>query len=93
MHDLNDLLQQLASHISERKGQSVTFHNGCWLSLNAEEGFYWGVTPYGVDWACNASEDAEVAIRRWIDFWNDSRNEGGALISVASSDISIKVHH
>src|SRR5690554_3239355 len=89
MHNLTDLLQQLAPNISVRKGQSVTFYNCCWLSLNAEDGFYYGASPYGVDWACSASEGAEGSIQRWIDFWNEPRDEKGALIPLPGPGPSI----
>lgn len=86
------LLQQLAPHISKSKGLSVTFHNGCWLSLQAEDGLYWGATPYGVDWACSASAGAHGAILRWIDFWNEPRDERGALLPLPSSGVPINTH-
>lgn len=74
-------LALVRDQIREETISAVTFHNGCWLALPAEDGMYWGITPYGTDWGCNAGPGAPQAISTWVQYWNDNRDEAGRLIS------------
>ncbi|MDQ2077380.1 hypothetical protein [Marinimicrobium sp. ABcell2] len=75
------VLALVLGEIRNETASVFEFHNGCWLSLPAVDGMYWGSTPYGIDWGCNAGSGAPQAICTWVQFWNDNRDEAGRLIS------------
>lgn len=65
-------------------GSHILFSNGCSLSLINEGGVYWGSTPYGLDWACNADENWVDAVMSWLNFWDHPRRENGQLLDEAT---------
>lgn len=76
---VDEVLTLVGDEIRKESTSFVEFQNGCWLSLVAEDGAYWGTTPYGTDWACNADTSAPLAIRAWVQYWNEARDESGDL--------------
>jgi hypothetical protein len=72
-YDLKSLRKQLKSLL----GQTVRFSNGCYLSLVEDAGNFWGDDPYGQCWCCGAGEHATNAIAKWLEFWNEARDEKG----------------
>lgn len=74
------VLALVLGEIRKENASEVEFHNGCRLALPAQDGAYWGTTPYGTDWCCNAGSDAPQAISTWVQYWNDNRDEAGRLI-------------
>ena len=75
--NIEDVLTALADEIYVRNEREAVLNNGCWLSLVEDDGLYWGTTPYGVDWACNAGSRLGERLCNWIVFWNTPRNEQG----------------
>jgi len=63
--------------------RSVEFSNGCWLSLEEDDGILFGNCPYNLSWACNAGESCTDAIKQWLAYWNEDRTETGSLIRAA----------
>lgn len=78
---LTSVLNELKSQINTIGSNSVTFHNGCWLSLINEDGMYAATDPYGQDKYFDA-ERALDAIPNWIAFWNTPRDERGNQIVI-----------
>lgn len=66
--------------INQSKGKEIVFSNGCSLYLIDDDGVFWGTDPYGLDWACNVSQQWVQRVINWINFWNQNRDETGALI-------------
>jgi hypothetical protein len=81
---LDKALLALSGEISTRDERQVTFFNGCSLSLLADDGVYWGTTPYGLDWCCDAGLRLGESLCRWIAYWNTPRTESGEPIAAAS---------
>ena len=65
-------------------GNTIAFWNGCWLSLVEDNGVFWGETPYGTTWACNAYQATTGCILEWLRFWDEPRDERGDLIGLTS---------
>lgn len=81
----NPILALVSDEIRLQTTSAVEFHNGCWLALPAQGNAYWGTTPYGTDWSCNADTSAPGIIASWIHFWNETRDEAGGLIHSPST--------
>lgn len=74
----NPSLRQL---LTASVGCQIRLSNGCELSLSEEGGCFLGVTPYGIDTPITFEGDWLTAILNWIEYWNDPRDETGALLS------------
>lgn len=72
--------ENLRDELAGALGRKVDFSNGCWLDLNDDNGIFWGVTPYGVDWGCNSEEGWLDTVIKWLSFWNEDRDEQGNLL-------------
>jgi len=69
----------LIEEILNSFGKSITFSNGCTLSLT--KGCIEGSTPYAGRWACN-DENCLDAILEWLGFWDAPRDESGYLMDL-----------
>jgi len=78
INTLNNSL--LRNEVSDCIDKIVCFSNGCWLDLREDNGLYWGTTPYGLDWACNANENWLTSVLTWLEFWDAPRDESGNLV-------------
>ena len=74
----------LANNIQAYLGKSIQFSNGCWVSLEDDNGVFWGVSPYNQDWGCNTNDDYIKSIMNWIKYWDEPRTETGELIKLES---------
>ena len=45
-----------------------------------DDGIFWGTDPYGLVWACYGSDNWVKSILNWLKYWDESRDETGALI-------------
>lgn len=68
----------LQQWLNENIGKQVEFANHC--SVWLEDDYVWRTTPYNVDDAINYDEGWEEAIRCWLEFWDEPRNERGDLL-------------
>jgi hypothetical protein len=68
---------QLEAYIQSKKACTVEFHNGCVIHLISDDGLYWGNSPYGVEWACNADSQHVSTIATWVRYWDIARDETG----------------
>ena len=59
--------------ILKAQGNKIQFFNGCIIWLTDDNGVFWGTDLYGLDWACNVSDNC-------VKYWDESRDETGALI-------------
>lgn len=71
---------QRQEFIKANQGNIIEFQNGCWLRLIEDNGIYWGVTPYGQDWACNADHEFLEKAMNWLNYWDENRTETGQLV-------------
>lgn len=62
-------------------GKNVKFFNGCTVCLMDDDGIFWGTDPYGLVWACYGSDNWVKSILNWFKYWDESRDETGALIN------------
>lgn len=72
----------LRNEVIASLGNIVCFSNGCWLDLRDDNGMYWGTTPYGLDWGCNANENWITSVLTWLEFWDAPRDESGNLVKL-----------
>lgn len=77
----SDIKELLAERIEARLGESVRFANGCYLSLTADQGMFWGESPYGTAWGCAAQPGFSLQVVRWLSYWDAPRTETGALVN------------
>lgn len=74
----------LAQNILTNLGNQIQFSNGCWVSLEDDNGMFWGVCPYNQDWGCNSNDDYIEPIMNWIKYWDEPRTETGEEIKLDS---------
>lgn len=67
----------LPEQLKAAMGKEIKCSNGCSLYLIDEEGLFWGVSPYGLDWACNSDDRWLESVLNWLSFWNEPRTETG----------------
>lgn len=75
---MRSVLTELQDEIASMTEREVTFSNGCWLSLVEDGGMYWGTTPYGTDWGCEAGPRLKDSVGNWLAYWNAPRSESGS---------------
>ena len=80
--ELDALSDSLREIIPQYIGKYIKFSNGCYVSLSEDVGMFWGTTPYGLDWGCNADDAFIDSITDFVSYWNDPRDERGQLIDL-----------
>lgn len=78
----SDDKENSAELIKTNLGNSVEFSNGCWLSLEDDNGILWGEFPYGQNWCCNSGDGFIESVINWIAYWDEPRTETGELVEL-----------
>lgn len=72
----------LATFVETNIGNDIQFNNGCWISLTSDNGFFWGNSPYGVEWGVDSDKNYIQAVVNWVEYWDESRTETGEIITL-----------